>query len=181
MPASRSAALLLFALAALALPARGAEAERVGVKISDFTLKSHFGKEYSLHDFSDREIIVVLFLGTECPLAKLYGPRIAELSKSLAAKGVAFVGVDANRQDSLQEVGAYAQRNKFEFPILLDAGNAIADRFGALRTPEVFVLDRDRVIRYAGRIDDQYGFDDGVGFQRPAPDDKTWSKRSMNC
>ena len=169
MPASRSAALLMVALAVAASSARGAEAERVGAKIADFSLKSHFGKEYALHDFADREVVVVLFLGTECPLAKLYGPRIAELSKSLSAKGVAFVGIDANRQDSLQEVGAYAQRNKFEFPILLDTGNAIADRFAAARTPEVFVLDRDRVVRYAGRIDDQYGFDDGVGFQRPAP------------
>ena len=45
----------------------------------------------------------------------------------------------------------------------------MADAFAAARTPEVFVLDKDRVVRYWGRIDDQYGFADGLGYQRPAP------------
>ena len=48
------------------------------------------------------------------------------------------------------------------FPVLKDPGNKIADRFGAVRTPEVFVLDEDRTVRYWGRIDDQYG----IGFQK---------------
>ena len=51
--------------------------------------------------------------------------------------------------------------------MLKDAGNKVADQFGAERTPEVFVLDKDRVVRYHGRVDDQYGFTDGVGYQRP--------------
>ena len=168
MPGIRSTSLFFIAMAVVASSALGADEERVGRKIADFSLKSHFGKEYALRDLTDREVVVVLFLGTECPLAKLYGPRIASLAKSLAERGVAFVGIDSNRQDSIQEVGAFAQRNRFDFPILMDTGNAIADRFSAARTPEVFVLDRDRIVRYAGRIDDQYGFDDGVGFQRPA-------------
>ncbi len=45
----------------------------------------------------------------------------------------------------------------------------MADKFAAVRTPEVFVLDKDRVVRYWGRIDDQYGFADGLGYQRPEP------------
>ena len=73
MPASRSAARPpLIVLAAVASPACAAAAERVGAKIGDFTLKSHFGKDYSRDDFADREIVVVvLFLGTDGPLAKL--------------------------------------------------------------------------------------------------------------
>ena len=65
--------------------------------------------------------------------------------------------------------------HKIEFPLLKDAGNVIADQFGAVRTPEVFVLDADRVVRYWGRIDDQYGFQDkGVAYparraQAPRP------------
>ncbi len=181
MPSVRSAALLLIALTAAALPARGAEAERVGVKVGDFTLKSHFGKDYSLHDFADREIVVVLFLGTECPLAKLYGPRIAELSKSLAAKGVAFVGIDANRQDSLQEVGAYAQRNKFEFPILLDTGNAIADRFGACARPRFsFSIAIESFAMWAASTTSMVSMT-ASAFNARRPDGKTWSRRSMSC
>src|SRR5262249_32469550 len=48
------------------------------------------------------------------------------------------------------------------FPILKDLGNKVADRFDAQRTPTVYVLDADRIVRYRGRIDDQYG----IGFQR---------------
>jgi peroxiredoxin/mono/diheme cytochrome c family protein len=141
----------------------------IGRKIQDFWLKNQFGKEYALHDFADRDVVVVAFVGTECPLAQLYGPRLAELAKKVDSRRVAIVGIDSNQQDSIQEIGAYAAGHKIEFPILKDPGNAIADQFGAERTPEVFVLDKDRVVRYRGRIDDQYGFAAGVGYQRPAP------------
>ncbi len=107
-------------VAAVALPhahaqaaeARASSASRVGMKIDDFTLKSHFGKEYALHDFADKDVVVVVFLGTECPLAKLYAPRLAELAKKFDGKRVAFVGIDSNRQDSIQEIAAYAQRQQ---------------------------------------------------------------------
>lgn len=162
-------ASLVIALAVVAAAsAQAAEVNRVGMKINDFTLKSQFGKEYSLSDF-DQDVVVVIFLGTECPLAKLYAPGLGRMEKQFDHSKVAVVGIDSNRQDSIQEIASYAQRHKLDFPILKDPGNEIADRFAAIRTPEVFVLDKDRVVRYWGRIDDQYGFAEGVGFQRPAP------------
>ena len=66
------------------------------------------------------------------------------------------------------------------FLCLRDPGNVVADQFGAARTPEVFMLDRQRVVRYRGRIDDQYGFTDGVGYQRPAPREMTWPRPSTS-
>lgn len=155
---------------ALGIPpsAQAAEATRLGRQIDDFTLKSHFGKEYALHDFADRDVVVVAFLGAECPLAKLYAPRLAQIAGKFGDK-VGFVGIDSNQQDSIQEIASFAQRHKIEFPILKDPGNKVADAFAAVRTPEVFVLDKDRNVRYWGRIDDQYGFADGLGYQRPAP------------
>ena len=108
--------------------------------------------------------MVVAFLGTECPLAKLYAPRLVELAAEFKDRGVAFVGIDSNQQDSVTELAHYAKEHKVEFPLLKDAGNTIADQFGAVRTPEVFLLDSDRMVRYWGRIDDQYGFQEsGVG------------------
>src|SRR5262245_41881310 len=89
---------------AQAAEARANSAGRVGMKIEDFTLKSQFGKEYALHDFADKDVLVAVFLGTECPLAKLYAPRLAELAKKFDGKPVAFVGIDSNRQDSIQEI-----------------------------------------------------------------------------
>jgi mono/diheme cytochrome c family protein len=66
------------------------------------------------------------------------------------------IGINANVQDSVTEIAHYARIHKIAFPILKDVGNVVADRFGAERTPEVFVLDRSRTVRYWGAIDDQY-------------------------
>src|SRR6476661_6598903 len=87
--------------------------DSIGRKIDDFSLKSQFGKEYSLRD-SQQDVVIVVFVGAECPLAKLYGPRLGELSRKLADRGVAVLGIDSNQQDSLQEIAAYAQRHKIE-------------------------------------------------------------------
>ena len=100
------------------------------------------------------ELTVVCFLGTECPLAKLYGPRLSQLSRELPQ--VRFVGVNSNRQDTTEELRAYGDRYEISFALLKDHHNQIADRFQAERTPEVFVLDDEFTIRYQGRIDDQY-------------------------
>lgn len=137
----------------------------VGRKVDGFTLQDFRGKAWSLDDAKDRKLIVVAFLGTECPLAKLYGPRLVETAAKYEPRGVAFVGVNANSQDSVTELAAYARTHKIEFPLLKDPGNKVADAFGAERTPEVFVIDAGRIVRYHGRIDDQYG----VGSVRNEP------------
>ena len=90
------------------------------------------------------------------------GQGLPNWRRSYEEKGAAFVGIDSNAQDSLAEIAHYAREHKITFPILKDAGNAVADQFGAERTPDAFVLDGDRV-RYRGMIDNQYG----VGYARP--------------
>src|SRR5690606_29840985 len=126
------------------------------------TLNDYRGAERSLSDLKDAKVVVVAFLGTECPLANVYTPRLNELAAKFEGKGVAFLGINSNQQDSITEVAAHAQKHKLPFHVLKDPANKIADAFGALRTPEMFVLDKDRVIRYWGRVDDQYG----VGYQK---------------
>jgi len=145
-----------------ALSAESAGVSPVGRKVDNFVLRDFYGKAHALADDKDKKIIVIAFLGTECPLVKLYGPRLAEMQKTNAEKGVQFLGVNANRQDAITEIVAYARVHQIAFPILKDLNNRLADRLGAVRTPEIFVLDRERVIRYHGRIDDQYG----VGYAR---------------
>jgi peroxiredoxin len=133
--------------------------------IANFTLSDIHAQKWSLDVQKDKQIVVVAFVGTECPLAKLYGPRLAQLASAYAGKSVAFVAVDSNVQDSLAELSAYARTAKIEFPVLRDVKNEVAAQFGAIRNPQVFVLDQARVVRYHGRIDDQYG----VGFARKEP------------
>ena len=134
------------------------------IKPISFTLKDYRGKSQSLDDV-DSQLVVVAFLGTECPLAKLYGPRLSELQSRYEPQGVSFLAINSNLQDSITEIAAYARIHDIKFPILKDLGNEVADRMGAERTPQVFVLDSDRNIRYSGRVDDQYG----VGYVRDAP------------
>lgn len=124
------------------------------------------GRVWTLDDFRDADLIVVTFLGTECPLAKLYAGRLQDLQQRYADKKVAFIGVMSNRQDSIAEISAFARRHEIEFPLLKDAGNRFADQVGAERTPEVFVFDSERKVRYWGRIDDQYG----IGYVRDNPE-----------
>jgi peroxiredoxin/mono/diheme cytochrome c family protein len=137
----------------------------VGRAIADFTLRDFRGATFSLAQFKDKPVVVVAFLGTECPLAKAYARRLEELQSQYAAKGVAFLAVNSNQQDSITEIDQQVKECGATYPILKDVGNVVADQFGAVRTPEVFVLDKDRKVRYWGRVDDQFG----IGYQRKAP------------
>jgi mono/diheme cytochrome c family protein len=108
---------------------------------------------------------VVLFLGTECPINNAYMPRLGELYREYEAKGVAFVGINANQQDTAAAVARHAREYKLPFPVFKDDGSKVADLFAAERTPEAFLLDAGAVVRYRGRIDDQFGID----FKRTKP------------
>jgi peroxiredoxin len=141
------------------------EKGRVGKPIANFRLRDARGAWHALDDLRKRKLVVVAFLGVDCPVAGRYVPRLAELAREFGPKGVAFLAVDANRQDSVTQLARLAKTYKLPFPLLKDVGNVVADRFGAVRTPEVCVLDGRRVPRYRGRIDDQYGVD----YARPKP------------
>lgn len=138
----------------------------IGRQVEDFRLLDFRGKEHTLASFDRYPVLVITFLGTECPLVKLYGPRLQEMAQEFEKQGVGFVGINANSQDSMTEIAAFARRHEIKFPMLKDLGNHVADQMGAVRTPEAFVLDSKRIIRYWGRVDDQYG----VGYVRNAPE-----------
>ncbi len=152
---------ILFA-AVLGLLPGGEPGERRAV---DFKLQDFRGAWHQLDEVKDRKFVVLAFLGTECPLANQYAPRLAELARSYEKKGVVFFGVDSNPQDAPSELARFAKDCDLPFAFLKDVGNELADRLGVERTPEVFVLDADRVVRYRGRVDDQFG----LGIHRPAP------------
>jgi peroxiredoxin/mono/diheme cytochrome c family protein len=133
--------------------------------LADFTLRDYAGVTFTSAASSRQPILVVVFLGTECPLAKLYAPRIQRLADDYRARGVVVVAIDSNVQDSLADLKLFARDHQLNFPLLKDPGATVADLFDARRTPEAFVLDSERVVRYRGRIDDQYG----VGTMRPSP------------
>jgi len=136
-----------------------------GKQIANFKLTDTNKKSISLDDFKDKKAIVVIFVGTECPINNAYMPRLAAMQKSFASQGVQLLAINANLQDSAEKVTEHAKTYSLPFPVLKDVDNGVADQFGAQRTPEAFVLDSQRRIRYQGRIDDQFG----IGFKRAQP------------
>lgn len=150
--------LLAGGIALLANAAAGEESPQVAPRTSipNFTLSDFRGKDWSLAEFSDKKIVVLAVVGIECPLAQKYLVRLQQLAEEFAGQGVAFIGVNANRQDSLAEIAAQVRNVGITFPMLKDARQTLIADLGAKRTPEVFVLDQNRVVRYRGRIDDQH-------------------------
>src|SRR5215510_1039235 len=92
--------------------------ELVGRNAPAFSLRDQYGKPHALADYADQKLVVLAFLGNECPLAKLYAVRLAEIEKQYAQQGVAVLGVNANRQDSLTEIATFARQHQLTFPIL---------------------------------------------------------------
>src|ERR1700680_3635507 len=118
------------AVAAICLASSCAAADAAGTPIGqtvdDFSLPDYHGKTYSLADYEGK-LVVLAFIGTECPLAKIYAPKLRDLAAEFEKQGVAFLGIDANLQDSLTEIGAFAQVHEIPFPLLKDNNNSLAD------------------------------------------------------
>jgi alkyl hydroperoxide reductase subunit AhpC len=101
-----------------------------------------------------QDVTVVVFISTVCPVSNSYNLRMKELYRDYAPKGVKFQFLNANQNESQVEMEDHARSVGFPFPVSKDANNVMADRLGAAYTPESFVLDREGVVRYHGRIDD---------------------------
>ena len=157
--------IVLTATLTLANAPEAKVAPAAGAKVADFSLKDIHRRPRALADYKDAKAFVVVFLDTDCPLSNLYVPTLLDLHKQYTAKGVQFVAVNSSNQDSFVSVSAHAQEREVPFPVLKDFDQKVADTFGAKRTCEVFLLDAGRVIRYHGRIDDQYG----IGVRRDKP------------
>jgi peroxiredoxin len=141
----------------------------IGAKAPDFNLPGVDGKRYSLKDFAQAPILVVVFTCNHCPTAQAYEGRIAKLHADYQDKGVALVAISPNDpsavrldelgytdlSDSFDEMKVRAKTNHFTYPYLYDGDTqATARAYGVLATPHVFIFDKDRKLRYVGRIDD---------------------------
>ena len=154
--------MLLYSLLTLTLAVGGtAYGIDVGATADNFTLPNPMvkGEEVTLWSETDKGLVVVAFLGTDCPMSKRYAPRLEEMSRTYRDRGVQFLGISSSHQDAGSDVARFARDYGVTFPILKDEASRVADEFGAERTPEVFLIDKDRRVRYRGRIDDQFEYD----------------------
>jgi len=123
-------------------------------KVDNFTLEDYNGIKHSLTDYKSSKAVVIIFIATQCPISNAYNERMVELNKDYASKGVVFIGINSNKQESVEEIKEHAKKNGFLFTVLKDYRNVIADKFKASVTPEVYVLNNALEVLYHGRIDD---------------------------
>ena len=133
--------------------------------VNDFDLTDPSGNHFPFTQVRSDRLTVIAFLGTECPLAKLYGTRLETLSQEYRQDSVTFIGICSNAQDSQQDVKNFVARHHLTFPVFKDKQHQIADQLKAIRTPEVFLLNANQQVVYWGRIDDQYA----IGIKKAKP------------
>jgi peroxiredoxin len=126
----------------------------VGDKVSDFTISNYDGTTYTLSN-SGAKATVIIFMSTECPFVQPYTDRLISLNKEFSSKGIVIWGMNSNKTEPVEEVKNHANDRQYNFPVLKDNDNLVANQLGAVRTPEVFVVDNSTMtLIYHGRIDD---------------------------
>lgn len=141
----------------------------IGSAAPEFDLPGVDGRNHRLQDYSSAEVLIVVFTCNHCPTAQAYESRIQKLADDYGGRGVALVAISPNdplavrldelgytdMNDTLDEMKIRAQDRGFTFPYLYDGESQSASRrFGPVATPHVFIFDRQRKLRYTGRIDD---------------------------
>ncbi|MFC2075041.1 thioredoxin family protein [Bdellovibrionota bacterium] len=133
----------------------------IGDRIIDFGLKGVDGKEHNLEEYADKKAIVILFTCNHCPYAQAYEDRFVEIQKDYASKGVQVIAINSNEdvnypEDSFENMIERSKKKKFNFPYLRDEDQSIARAYDAACTPEVYLFDKDRELKYHGKIDDNW-------------------------
>lgn len=134
-----------------------APAAAIGKPAPAITLTSPQGQTLSVNanpQGSRAKATVVMFVATQCPVSNDYNARMVKLAQDYSPKDVRFIGINSNKQESIEEVAKHAKTHSFPFPVLIDVGNVVADRYDAQVTPQVYLIDQKGVLRYKGRIDD---------------------------
>jgi peroxiredoxin len=139
----------------------------LGRRCPDFDLPSVDGKRYRRDDFSDRSVLVVLFICNHCPYVQAIEDRIIALAREVEPRGAQLVGICSNDpadypDDAPPRLLERWRAKSYGFPYLIDESQDVARAFAAVCTPDIFVYDRDRRLAYHGRLDDNWKAPDGV-------------------
>lgn len=134
---------------------------QIGDHAPDFSLIGVDDQTYQFSDYHDKQAVVVAFTCNHCPYALAWEGRLIQLQADFASRGVQFLAICANDAekhpaDSFPAMKEHASEKGFNFPYLHDESQQVAKAFGAKRTPEIFVFDREGVLRYHGAPDDNY-------------------------
>jgi peroxiredoxin len=160
----RSLALLALAactLAAFSLAPRAADPLAIGASapMTDAPMTTTAGETLTLADAAGENGLLVMFTCNTCPYVKAWEDRYNAVAEAAAERGIGMVAVNPNvayrdRGDSMADMQARAKAQGYAFPYAVDENAALADAFGATKTPELFLFDADMTLVYHGAIDD---------------------------
>ncbi|MBK7228748.1 MAG: thioredoxin family protein [Ignavibacteriales bacterium] len=138
--------------------------------IPSFSLTGVDDKTYNLNSFLDKKILIIIFSCNHCPYVQAYEDRIISLQNEFEKDGVQIIAINSNDDvkypdDSFAEMKKRSALKGFNFPYLRDETQGIAKAFGATHTPQVFLFDYERKLKYEGKIDDNWQEPDKVKSQ----------------
>jgi peroxiredoxin len=128
------------------------ESMPVGTTVESFRLPDTNGTERSLDELKGKNGAIVVFVSAQCPVVKQYNERISQFAADFEAKGINVIGINSNSTESPEWARSHAAE-KYQFPVLIDKGNVLADKLGANVTPETYYLNEKNVLVYHGAID----------------------------
>ncbi len=131
----------------------------IGAKAPDFNLPATDGKNYSLADYADAEVLVIFFTCNHCPYVLGSDEVTRATADKFSDRGVKFIGINSNSPntyevDDFPHMVQRMEQYKFPWVYLWDETQEIARIYGALRTPHFYVFDKDRKLIYTGRSSD---------------------------
>ena len=149
----------LAAFVALSFTLPNVSGYQIGDTAEDFNLKNIDGKMVSLKDYKNVKGYIVVFTCNGCPYAQAYEQRIINLHNKYVPQGYPVIAINPNdpnltSADSYDKMQARAKQKKYPYVYLMDEKQDVFPKFGATRTPHVFLLDNNKVVKYIGGIDD---------------------------
>lgn len=159
-----SAVLLVLVISAFTITNSAVDGYKIGDVAEDFSLKNIDGKLVSMADYKDAKGFIITFTCNTCPYAVMYEDRITALNYKYESQGYPVIAIMPNSiakkpGDALPEMKKRAEEKGFNFPYLIDETQDVYPKYGATKTPHMFVLqktEKGNVVKYIGAIDDNY-------------------------
>ena len=134
---------------------------------ASFQLPGVDSKTYSLESFSDKNVLVIIFMCNHCPYVKAVLQRLIALQAETAHQGVQLIGINSNDvdrypDDSMENMQKITKEKGINFPYLLDVSQEMAKTYDAVCTPDIYVYGTERKLLYRGRIDDNWEHEEKV-------------------
>ncbi len=133
------------------------KAVEIGKPVADFTLQGVNGESVSLSGLKGKPVVLI-FWSAQCPFVVRYESRLQAIAADYSSKASIY-GIDSNKTEPIDQIKKVIAERNLNYPILLDPGNKIADQFGAVTTPHIFIIDPAGNLAYEGAVDDQ-GWDE---------------------